>query len=44
MIYAGYQNQKRKERAEEVLTQVGLSDRMDHHSNQLSGGQRQLGV
>jgi putative ABC transport system ATP-binding protein len=41
MIYAGIQNQKRKERAEEVLTQVGLSDRMDHHSNQLSGGQRQ---
>jgi putative ABC transport system ATP-binding protein len=39
MIY-GIQNQKEKN-AEEVLTQVGLSDRMDHHSNQLSGGQRQ---
>jgi putative ABC transport system ATP-binding protein len=24
-----------------VLTQVGLSDRMDHKPNQLSGGQRQ---
>jgi putative ABC transport system ATP-binding protein len=41
MIYAGYSKSERKERAEEVLTQVGLSDRMDHHSNQLSGGQRQ---
>ncbi|MFT5251785.1 MAG: putative ABC transport system ATP-binding protein [Flavobacteriales bacterium] len=41
MIYAGYSKSQRKERAEEVLTQVGLSDRMDHHSNQLSGGQRQ---
>jgi putative ABC transport system ATP-binding protein len=41
MIYAGYSKSERKIRAEEVLTQVGLSDRMDHHSNQLSGGQRQ---
>ena len=41
MIYAGYSKSERKVRAEEVLTQVGLSDRMDHHSNQLSGGQRQ---
>jgi len=41
MIYAGYSKSERKARAEEVLTQVGLSDRMDHHSNQLSGGQRQ---
>jgi putative ABC transport system ATP-binding protein len=41
MIYAGYLKSEKKERAEEVLTQVGLSDRMDHHSNQLSGGQRQ---
>lgn len=41
MIYAGYSKSERKARAEEVLTQVGLSDRMDHHPNQLSGGQRQ---
>jgi putative ABC transport system ATP-binding protein len=41
MIYAGYSKSDRRARAEEVLTQVGLSDRMDHHSNQLSGGQRQ---
>jgi putative ABC transport system ATP-binding protein len=41
MIYAGYSKSERKARAEEVLTQVGLSDRMDHEPNQLSGGQRQ---
>lgn len=41
LIYAGMGSKERKERAEEVLTQVGLSDRMDHRPNQLSGGQRQ---
>lgn len=41
MIYAGYSKTERKERATEVLTQVGLNDRMDHQPNQLSGGQRQ---
>jgi putative ABC transport system ATP-binding protein len=41
MIYAGYSKSDRMVRAEEVLKQVGLSDRMDHQPNQLSGGQRQ---
>ncbi|WP_447637794.1 ABC transporter ATP-binding protein [Flavobacterium microcysteis] len=41
MIYAGYSKTERSARAEEVLTQVGLKDRMDHEPNQLSGGQRQ---
>lgn len=41
MIYAGYSKPERKARAEEVLRQVGLGDRMDHEPNQLSGGQRQ---
>lgn len=41
MIYAGYSKSERTKRAEEVLTQVGLADRMDHEPNQLSGGQRQ---
>lgn len=41
MIYAGYSKSERKERATEVLKQVGLGDRMDHEPNQLSGGQRQ---
>jgi putative ABC transport system ATP-binding protein len=41
MIYAGYPKYERNKRATEVLTQVGLDDRMDHQPNQLSGGQRQ---
>lgn len=41
MIYAGYSKSERNARATEVLTQVGLNDRMDHQPNQLSGGQRQ---
>lgn len=41
MVYAGYNKTDRHARAKEVLTQVGLADRMDHQPNQLSGGQRQ---
>ncbi|KOS06229.1 macrolide ABC transporter ATP-binding protein [Flavobacterium akiainvivens] len=41
MVYAGFKKQERHARATEVLTQVGLNDRMDHRPNQLSGGQRQ---
>ena len=41
MVYAGISKANRKLRAEEVLTEVGLSDRMDHRPSQLSGGQRQ---
>lgn len=41
MIYAGASKKLRTARAEEVLTEVGLADRMDHRPNQLSGGQRQ---
>jgi len=41
MIYAGKSKNERNERAAEVLTNVGLADRMDHKPNQLSGGQRQ---
>ena len=41
MIYAGSSKKARSERASEVLTDVGLADRMDHKPNQLSGGQRQ---
>lgn len=41
MIYAGASKADRTQRAREVLTDVGLADRMDHKPNQLSGGQRQ---
>lgn len=41
MIYAGKSKKDRTARASEVLTNVGLADRMDHKPNQLSGGQRQ---
>lgn len=41
LVYAGKSKTQRIQRASEVLTQVGLADRMDHQPNQLSGGQRQ---
>ncbi len=41
LIYAGLNRESREERAKEVLTQVGLADRMSHRPNELSGGQRQ---
>ncbi len=41
MIYAGASKEARIKRAEQVLSDVGLADRMDHKSSQLSGGQRQ---
>ncbi|HQU22331.1 MAG TPA: ABC transporter ATP-binding protein [Flavobacteriaceae bacterium] len=41
MVYAGASKADREARAKEVLTDVGLADRMDHKPNQLSGGQRQ---
>lgn len=41
LIYSGMRAAERKERAAEVLTKVGLGDRLDHKPNELSGGQRQ---
>ncbi len=40
-IYAGVSSEVRQERAEDLLSSLGLSDRMDHRPNQLSGGQQQ---
>jgi putative ABC transport system ATP-binding protein len=41
LIYAGYNKVDRLARAEEVLKDVQLSDRVTHKPNELSGGQRQ---
>jgi len=41
LVYAGYNSEDRKIKAQDVLKKVGLRDRMDHRPNQLSGGQRQ---
>lgn len=41
LIYAGMKSGVRKQRAQDVLTKVGLGDRVDHKPNELSGGQRQ---
>jgi putative ABC transport system ATP-binding protein len=41
LVYAGMNAKERKERAEHVMDQVGLGDRMNHKPMELSGGQRQ---
>ena len=41
LVYAGFSKKERVARATQSLTNVGLSDRMDHKPNELSGGQRQ---
>lgn len=40
-IYAGMSSTERRNRAEALLSALGLGDRMDHRPNQLSGGQQQ---
>lgn len=40
-IYAGTNAKDREERAKQLLTQVGLEERMHNRPNQLSGGQQQ---
>lgn len=41
MYNANFVRRNRKTRAKELLSKVGLSDRMDHTTQQLSGGQQQ---
>ncbi len=40
-VYAGLTHDQRVVRAEELLTSLGLGERLDHKPNQLSGGQQQ---
>jgi len=41
MMYNGYAGKERHRRALEVLSLVGLAERLDHTPNRLSGGQQQ---
>ena len=41
MMYNGFAGKPRRNRAVEVLSLVGLGERLDHAPNQLSGGQQQ---
>ena len=41
LIYSDLLESKIEEKAKEALSRVGLSDRLHHHPNQLSGGQQQ---
>lgn len=41
MLYAGVGRKERLRRATELLTMVGLGDRLNHRSNELSGGEMQ---
>ncbi len=41
LMYAGVHKKKRKQRASEVLEQVGLGHRLKHKPQELSGGERQ---
>jgi lipoprotein-releasing system ATP-binding protein len=41
LLISGIKSSKAREEARKVLDEVGLSDRMDHRPNQLSGGQNQ---
>ncbi|MEM6631892.1 MAG: ABC transporter ATP-binding protein [Bacteroidota bacterium] len=41
LVYSGLKKYDRWDKAEKVLSSVGLGDRVDHKPNELSGGQRQ---
>jgi putative ABC transport system ATP-binding protein len=41
MIFQGMKKKERAQRATELLTMVGLADRVNHRPNELSGGERQ---
>jgi putative ABC transport system ATP-binding protein len=41
LLYAGVARRERRERAEQVLSRLGLGHRLDHRPHELSGGERQ---
>jgi macrolide transport system ATP-binding/permease protein len=40
-VYSGMRGDARRERSTELLSRLGLGERLDHRPNQLSGGQQQ---
>jgi macrolide transport system ATP-binding/permease protein len=40
-VYSGMRGEARRERSTELLSRLGLGERLDHRPNQLSGGQQQ---
>lgn len=41
LVFAGVEEEKRRERALELLKRVGLAERIDHRPTELSGGEQQ---
>jgi putative ABC transport system ATP-binding protein len=41
LVYAGVPEKERKQRSQEMLSRVGLAEKINHRPNQLSGGQQQ---
>ena len=41
LVYSGIGSKERHARAKDMLTRVGLADKLHHYPNQLSGGQQQ---
>jgi ABC-type lipoprotein export system ATPase subunit len=44
MVLAGYPARRRRAHARDLLTRVGLGDRLDHRPDRLSGGEQQRGA
>jgi putative ABC transport system ATP-binding protein len=41
LLYSGIRSKERRHRAKQLLSRVGLTNRLRHHPNQLSGGEKQ---
>ncbi|MBI2596171.1 ABC transporter ATP-binding protein [Candidatus Daviesbacteria bacterium] len=41
LIYSGFSKKEREQKAQQMIAEVGLSEKLNSHPNQLSGGQQQ---